>query len=100
MGDLPRTARFLDGPTKWTKYASRYLLDESNHLYSRRNKATDPEFGRHLWICLNKTCTASASTFSKEGEDEVKIVAFGSKKHDHLADTAKVSTKKGSISFF
>ena len=94
MGDLPRTANFLNGPTKGTKYSSRYLLDESNHLYSRKKKATDKEFGRHLWICLNKTCNASASTFSKEGDDEVKIVAFGTKKHDHVADNAKVSTKR------
>ena len=100
MGDLPRPANFLNGPTKGAKYASRYLLDENNHLYQRKHKKGDQEFGRHLWICLKKDCTSSASTFSKEGEEEVRIVAFGSKKHQHVADRAQVCHKKCSICSF
>ena len=87
-------AKFINGPTKGTKYQSRYLQDEENHLYSRRKKKTDTPFGRHLWICLTKGCSASASTMLKEGEEVPKIVAFGSKPHSHLADQSKVINKR------
>ena len=95
MVDKP--AKFITGPTKGSKYKSKYLQDEENFLYQRKHKKTDSEFGRHLWICLTKGCSASASTQQKEGEEVTKIVAFGAKPHDHVADLAKVSTKTCSM---
>ena len=91
MVDHPAT--FVPGPTNGSKYSSRYLVDEDNYLYARKKKKSDAEFGRHLWICVEKNCTASASTFSKEGDEAVKIVAFGSKKHQHISNHSKVITK-------
>ena len=67
-----------------------YLVDGDNYLYSRKKKKSDGEFGRHLWLCIEKNCSSSASTLSKEGAD-TKIVAFGSKKHQHVSNHAKVT---------
>ena len=46
MVDKP--AKFITGPTKGSKYKSKYLQDEENFLYQRKHKKTDSEFGRHL----------------------------------------------------
>ena len=91
MVDQPAT--FVSGPTKGSKYSSRYLVDENNYLYKRKVKKNDGAWGRHLWICIEKACTASASTFSKEGVEAVRIVAFGSKQHEHVSDHSKVITE-------
>ena len=91
MVDQP--ANFVAGPTKGSKYSSRYLRDENNYLYSRKVKKNDGVYGRHLWLCLDKECKASASTMTKEGE-EPRIVAFGRQQHKHVSDHAKVITKK------
>ena len=52
MVDQPAT--FVSGPTKGSKYSSRYLVDENNYLYKRKVKKNDGAWGRHLWICIEK----------------------------------------------
>ena len=88
-----QVATFVPGPTKGSKYSSRYLVDENNYLYSRKKKKGETEYGRQLWICIEKNCSASASTMTKEGVEEVTIVAFGSKQHQHVSDHSKVINK-------
>ena len=66
---VDQQAMFVDGPTRGNKYNSRYLVDESFYMYKRKFKSGDTQFGRHLHLCVVKDCKASASTFSKEGQD-------------------------------
>ena len=88
--NVDEPANFVPGPTRGSTYSSIYLVDGDNYLYSRKKKKSDGEFGRHLWLCIEKNCSSSASTLSKEGAD-TKTVAFGSKKHQHVSNQAKVT---------
>ena len=87
-------ANFVPGVTKGGFYSSEYLVDEQQFLYRNKMKnhsRREGDFGRFLWVCIEKGCHASASTEILEGDGEVeRLVGKGKFAHNHLSDPGKV----------